>query len=745
MILASHGKLLFLILLTIGNVVILEIVLPVPLHRRFDYCLPEGATITDWPVGVRVKVPFGKRARLGIIVAHKSTSDVPTAQLKTVLELVDKEPLWSTALWSLLLWAARYYRHPLGDALFHTLPTLLRKGESTTPEHRQRFQLTSAGEQAMVDTANRAHRQQQLLARLADAPKSWLELRDTDATLATWRRLQEKGLIEPATEEQPTSLPAAQIQLNSEQALASQRIQQQLNAFQPYLLDGITGSGKTEVYLDVIDKVVANGQQALVLIPEIGLTPQTLRRFTRRFGDQVAALHSGLSDGERYHTWLDARAGRIKVLIGTRSAVFTPFADLGLIVVDEEHDTSYKQQEGFRYHGRDLAVLRAQRQHIPVILGSATPSLESLANVHNQKYQLLTLRQRALTGSSLKRGLIDMRSQAMNGPFSQPLLAQIRYQLEQGHQVLVFLNRRGYAPVMLCHECGWLSECPRCDRPYTLHQQERRLRCHSCDGERALPEQCPECGSTQLVAVGHGTEQLEERLSECFPDINIARIDRDSTRRKEAFADYVAGIHSGHYQLLVGTQILAKGHDFPNLALVAVVDADGALYSNDFRAGERLAQLMTQVAGRAGRAQIPGELLIQTHHPEHPWLHSLVSVDYEQMAQQLLSEREMAGLPPYSAMALLRVDAHQSYLCEQFMQTINSWLQHQQPPQVQWLAPEPASHIRKAGRWRMSMVLRSQQRSALQHAMDQLLPELTRQGDQFKVRWHLDVDPIDSH
>lgn len=725
---------------------ILEIALAVPLHRRFDYLLPATATAADWPVGARVKVPFGKTTRLGIITKHKDHSDLPAEQLKAAQALIDEHPLWPESLWQLILWAARYYRHPLGDALFHVLPAMLRKGESLTPEHRQRFTLTEAGQAELTNTKPRAPRQQQLLARLSHGAKCWLELRDeTDATLSTWRKLQQKQWIVAVDETSSPASVEATVgpRLTTEQALASQRIRQDLHSFHGFLLDGITGSGKTEVYLDVLQAVLEQGQQALVLIPEIGLTPQTLRRFTRRFGSQIAVLHSGLSDGERYHTWLDARAGRVNIVIGTRSAVFTPFARLGLIIVDEEHDTSFKQQEGFRYHGRDLAVLRAQREHVPVILGSATPSLESLENVRQGKYQLLQLRQRPLSRSALKRELIDMRSQPMNGPLSQPLLARIRHHLDAQHQVLVFLNRRGYAPVLLCHECGWLSECPRCDKPYTFHQQRQRLSCHSCDAERPVPHQCPQCGSTQLVPVGQGTEQLEERLQGLFPEIKVARIDRDSTRRKEAFSDYISGIHSGHYQLLVGTQLLAKGHDFPKLALVAVVDADGALYSEDFRAGERLAQLMTQVAGRAGRADIPGEVLIQTHHPEHPWLHALVSVDYAQMAQQLLEERANAGLPPYSAMALLHAEAQQSQPCERFMAAVASHLQRHPPAAVQWLAPDSGSQHKKAGRWGMVLVLRATQRGPLQRALTYLMPTLSELATQHKVRWHLDVDPLE--
>ncbi|MBA1146424.1 primosomal protein N', partial [Ectothiorhodospiraceae bacterium WFHF3C12] len=536
-----------------------------------------------------------------------------------------------------------------------------------------------------------------------------------------------------------TSPPA----LNEGQAAAVAAIQGSLGGFQAWLLDGVTGSGKTEVYLAAIDAVLAHGQQVLVLVPEIGLTPQLLRRFARRFEAPMAVLHSGLSDGERLGAWLAAARGEARLVIGTRSAVFAPLAEPGLIVVDEEHDLSFKQQDGVRYHGRDLAVVRAQRLGVPIVLGSATPSLESLANVERDRYRRLHLPQRAGGASMPTYRVMDIRGKPLKDGLSQPLIERMRTHLAGDGQVLLFLNRRGFAPTLLCHECGWLAECPRCDARLTLHQRRMRLICHHCDYQRGVDEFCPDCDSADLRPVGQGTERLEQALDLHFPGVGRVRIDRDSTRRRGALEQQLAAAAKPENRILLGTQMLAKGHHLPAVTLAAVVDADQGLFGSDFRAPERLAQLLVQVAGRAGRADRPGEVAIQTHHPEHPLLQTLLSSDYARFAQEALAERRAIRLPPYTAMALLRAEAVDPEPPTQFLESARRSAERQAVPGVELLGPVPAPMERRAGRYRAQLLLQAEQRAHLQQLLSRWVIGLAELPSARRVRWSLDVDPME--
>ena len=637
-----------------------HVALPVPLPRTFDYLLPEGMPVK---AGCRVRVPFGKQERIGIVTAVSERSELPLDELKPVAEVLDAEPVFSASVWRLLLWAADYYHHPIGDVLFHALPIVLRQGKPASAAPMWYWFATEQGQAVDINSLKRSPKQQQALAALRQG-KIWrhqvAELEFNDAAL---QALRGKGLAELASEAPAIadwrtgfSVPGERLRLNTEQATAVGAIHSASDSFSAWLLAGITGSGKTEVYLSVLENVLAQGRQALVMVPEIGLTPQTIARFRHRFSAPVEVLHSGLNDSERLSAWLKAKNGEAAIVIGTRSSLFTPFKDLGVIVIDEEHDSSYKQQEGWRYHARDLAVWRAHSEQIPIILGSATPALETLHNVRQGKYRQLKLTKRAGNARPAQQHVLDLKGQQLQAGLSPALIGRMRQHLQADNQVILFLNRRGFAPALLCHDCGWIAECPRCDSYYTLHQAQHHLRCHHCDSQRPIPRQCPSCGSTHLVPVGLGTEQLEQALGPLFPAIPISRIDRDTTSRKGALEQYLADVNRGGARILIGTQMLAKGHHFPDVTLVSLLDVDGALFSADFRSAERFAQLYTQVSGRAGRAGKQGEVILQTHHPEHPLLQTLLYKGYDAFAEQALAERQSMQLPPWTSHVLIRAE-----------------------------------------------------------------------------------------
>lgn len=723
---------------------LLRIALPLPLRRAFDYLAPPPRPA----IGSRVRVQFGRQSLLGIVIEHPQQSDISRDRLRVIDSHLDLAPLFPEPLWQLLHWSARYYQHPLGEVIDNALPVLLRQGEPALRRPLESWRLCDG---SMPLAIPRAPRQQQAMQLLQDGPLSAAELREQGIDSSVMQRLAEKGLAEKvdllAMQEdwRDTLLEHAddRHQLNTEQALAVAAINQAQSEFAAFLLEGITGSGKTEVYLQLIAPVLARGEQVLVLVPEIGLTPQTLKRFRRRFAAPVLTLHSAMNDRERLDAWLACRSGDTAILIGTRSALFTPFRKLGLILIDEEHDASFKQQEGFRYHARDLAILRGRLESCPVVLGSATPSLESLHNVGTGKYQRLTLTRRAGGAQPARQEVLDIKHVPLVAGVSPQLQQVMRQHLQAGNQVMLFLNRRGYAQALLCHHCGWIAGCERCDAYYTWHQGSRRLHCHHCDSQRTIPHQCPHCGSHELVGTGIGTEQLESALAELFPQWRTVRIDRDSTRRKGELESHLQGIRDGHYQILIGTQMLAKGHHFPNVTLVGLLDVDGALFSQDFRATERLAQLYTQVAGRAGRASKPGLVVLQTHHPEHLLLQDLVHNGYGHFARTCLDERRALGLPPFSFQALLRAEAVQRERVEHFMLEAAGLMQQLRPlhPGVLCIGPVSALMERRAGKYRMQLLLQAGQRAGLARCLEQWLPPLEGLSSAKLVRWSLDVDP----
>ncbi|MHB1272769.1 MAG: primosomal protein N' [Rhodanobacter sp.] len=719
---------------------VLRVALPLPLPTLFDYLPP---AVGEVHVGSRVLVPFARGKLVGIVVALDAEAAVGSHRLKQVIRLLDATPLLDPELMRTLAWAADYWLGAPGEAYANALPLALREPRPLPAIDEEYWSLSVAGHSAR-DAGSRRGGSMALLAVLADGPLSAQEL---TARLPGWRaaarRLAAAGLLErseraPVDRVWPASLAPP---LSAEQQLAVTAVGASLGAYQPFLLDGVTGSGKTEVYLALIEQVLAQGRQALLLVPEIGLAPQTVRRLRERLGVMVEVLHSSLSEGDRARAWLRARNGSARVILGTRSAVFTPLPLAGLIIVDEEHDSAYKQQEGFRYHARDLALVRARALGVPVLLGSGTPSLESLANAESGRYRTLHLRARPGATRPPQVQIIDMRAQQLEHGLSPALLTAVAQTLARGEQALVFRNRRGYAPVLLCHGCGWHAECPRCERPLTLHAGRRQLICHHCDFRQRMPVACPACGFGDLKPQGQGTERLEEALIARFPQVPVLRVDRETTRRRDSFEQLLDTLHDDQPAILVGTQMLAKGHDLPNLTLVAIVGVDEGLHSVDFRAGERLAQLVVQVAGRAGRARKPGLVLLQTHQPEHPLLRGLLAHGYAAAARELLAERRQIQLPPYSHQVLLRADAPQREQVDAFLAAAHAALPDGEPLQI--AGPMPAPMPLRAGRHRGQLLLEAASRHSLHGILRAWQLQLATLPSARRVRWSLDVDPID--
>ncbi len=686
---------------------------------------------------------------MGVLVETRARSELPDARLKAALSVIDDEPVFDEPLLELLRWSADYYRHAPGEVIGAALPAALRAGAAML-ETTERWTLTAAARTGQLPPLpGRANRLRELAEFLGGRGSA--DAAELVAFSPRWRdharELEKRGWISrlrvaeqaPARGEVQTSKG---LDPTPEQGLAIDAIAAARGAFAPFLLHGVTGSGKTEVYLRAIEVVVTRGEQALVLVPEIALTPQLVARFAQRFDAPLAVLHSSLSDQERLRAWRAARSGTAPVVIGTRSAIFAPLARPGLIVVDEEHDPSYKQQEGFRYSARDLALVRAQRLSIPVVLGSATPSLESLERVRAGKATLLSLPNRTAGASQPALHLIDLRKHGETQGIATPTLFAIKRHLEAGGQVLLYLNRRGYAPSLFCPACGWVAPCPRCDARLTVHQRDQRLHCHHCGTEQRMPEVCPSCGEA-VKPVGQGTERIEETLARLFPDVPLARIDRDAVRRRGALEAALERVTSGEVKLLVGTQMLTKGHHFPDVSLVVVLNADQGLFGTDFRASERLAQTIVQVAGRAGRAERPGEVLVQTEYPEHPLLAQLVAGGYDAFATAALAERQQARWPPFARVAVLRAEAAQREAPTAFLDRARELAESMATSAVEVLGPAAAPMERRAGHYRAQLLLHAPTHSPLQRLFGQWLPAVEELPEARKVRWSLDVDPLE--
>jgi len=731
---------------------IFTVAIPSPLRRGFDY-LPAANSHQgerQIPVGTRVKVPFGKRTLVGIVIGCAENSSQPMHKLKAISEVIDQEPLVDEQLLQLYLWAADYYQHPVGDTLLSTLPALLRKG-APVPDHVcEHWQLSNLGLGLSETSLQRAKKQQQLVHLLREHHSlSSEELIEKGFSRVNIRALESRGLISKLflpkalfSADKLLAEPGLSLRAEQQQALANIH----LEGFQSYLLFGDTGTGKTEVYLQAIAEILKAGKQALVLVPEINLTPQTLTRFQRRFNCPVAPIHSGLSDRERLQSWADARSGIARIIIGTRSAIFTPLANPGIIILDEEHDPSFKQQDGFRYSARDVAVMRANREQIPVILGSATPSLETQLNSERGRYTSIELRDRGHHHPHPQWQLIDLKGTDLKAGFSAPLLKAMTAELGNGNQVLVFLNRRGYAPLLLCHDCGWQAECLHCSTKMTTHLRQNKLICHQCEQQQPLPSLCSQCHSANIHFVGQGTERSEEILEQLFPGTRIIRLDRDSTRNKNAMANAIEEIHRNKPCILVGTQMIAKGHHFPGVTLAALLEVDSGLFSTDFRAMERMAQMITQVAGRAGRGDQPGKVIIQSHYVDHPLLRELVKGDYRNFSKMLLADRRHQGLPPYSHMAIVRAEASNPKLAESYLNRARALLEKALPPSpdARYLGPLPATLERRKGFHRFVLSMFASNRRQLGDALTLMCQQLEADKDSRNLRWAVDIDPQES-
>jgi primosomal protein N' (replication factor Y) len=695
---------------------------------------------------MRVKVPFGRATVVGVLLGLSETSEIEPRRLKPALSVLDEETLLPDDTLTLLRWASAYYHHPLGDVIASALPGPLRQGSPARVPEIFTWRLTPIGQNQVPASLARAPRQATLLSLLQASPAG---LDPAQVRAGRWRPVLQSLIAKGWVEERKVvglapgrgaKEPAHA--LNPAQSNAVETVRA-TRGFQAFLLDGVTGSGKTEIYLHLMAETIAAGRQVMLLVPEIGLTPQLIRSLEQRLAVSVAVLHSKLGDQARLRAWLMARNGQCGVLLGTRSAVFTPLRAPGLFIIDEEHDLSFKQQDGFRYHARDVAVLRAQRAGVPIILGSATPSLESLYNVSQQRYRHLVLPQRAGSAQPPTLTLLDMRRQTLEAGLSPELLQQMAQHLERDEQVLLFLNRRGFAPTLLCHGCGWFAVCARCDARMVVYRRSSQLRCHHCGAEQPIPQRCEVCACTELVAWGQGTERVEQALAKYFPEIAVVRIDADSTRRKGEMQDLLEHVQTGQRQILVGTQMLTKGHHFPNVTLVGVLDADQGLFGVDFRGTERMAQLIVQVAGRAGRSDKPGQVIIQTHHPDHPLLRTLVTQGYADFARTALMERCQAELPPYSSVALLRAEATQRDLPQNFLAQACQKAMLVGCKGLQLLGPVPAPMERRAGRYRAQLLIQAGQRSVVQSFLELWVPQLGTLPLARKVRWSIDVDAME--
>ena len=721
---------------------IVRVALPVPLPQVFDYTA-EDAGAED--VGRCVKVPFGRGERTGLIVGLGDEAAVEAARLKAVLHIQRGVPPLPADWLELVGFVARYYHAPLGEVVALALPPGLRRADGVSDEDEDPLLgITAEGREALAP-GRRASRALTLLQALAEGAGPWRRsvIRARDGGEAVGELLR-RGWLEIVADPGARHEAGAQPLATPEQAAAVEVIVGAGMRFRPWLLHGVTGSGKTEVYLRLAAHALAQGRQVLMLVPEIALTPQLEQRVAQRFAAaNVVSLHSALADGARSRGFVQALSGRADIVLGTRLAVFAPLPRLGLILVDEEHDASYKQQEGVRYSARDVAVWRARQRDVPVVLGSATPSLETWHHAKSERYALQTLSRRAVAATLPAVRCIDTRRIKLDEGLSPALHAAIAQRLERGEQSLVFLNRRGYAPVLSCPSCGWVSRCPHCSANLVVHLADRRLRCHHCGCDGPIPHACPSCGNQDIQPFGRGTQRIEARLAELFPQARVLRVDRDAARTRSQWEKLLDTIAAGDADLLVGTQMMAKGHDFPRLTLVGVVGADASLHAADFRAPERLFQQLMQVGGRAGRGELPGEVLIQTEYPMHPLYLHLARHDFDAFARMALQERRAAGFPPFTHQAMLRADAPALEDAVEFLRHARRLAEERAPEGLRLYDPVPMRMTRLARRERAQLLVESDQRAPLQAFLADWAAVLYRQRTARELRWQLDVDPLE--
>lgn len=738
---------------------VIQVAISVPMPQLFDYKIDMldvsnaavAASGDDALIGCRVLVPFGPRKCVGIVLRVGVESEYEITKIKSVLEVLDSSPVCSEQMLQLGKWMSEYYHYPIGEVLHTLLPAALRKQQSgkTKPSvaTESYLQLTpaSSAHEEVDELLARSAKQFDLYRMLEKGPLR-VSIIKQQFTPAIIKALTEKNLIEKIELVEKVNDWKAELSIaekpvpNVEQAMAISTINL-ANSFDTMLIEGVTGSGKTEVYLQIIEPLLAAGKQVLILVPEIGLTPQTVGRFEKRFGIRVGTLHSNLNDTERLQVWQQAKEGRLGIIIGTRSSIFTEMKNPGMIIVDEEHDESFKQQDNLKYHARDIAVYRARQLNIPLVLGSATPSLESLHNALEKKYRHILLPNRAGSAAMPAQRLMNIKGQPMQYGIAQGMIDKMQVQLNAGNQVMVFVNRRGYAPALLCHQCGHVENCERCDNPMTVHKSANNLQCHRCADIRHLPKNCPACGHDELDTFGIGTEQLQQGLESLFPDFSTVRVDSDTVRGKGKLSKLLKDINQKKYQILVGTQILSKGHHFPDVTLVLILNVDSALFSADFRAPEKLAQLITQLSGRAGRSDKVGEMWLQTHCPEHPLLQDLINNGFSDFARYALLERKHACLPPHEHQICIRSESHHKHLSVHFLQLCAQLFT--QFKYIKVLGPFPAFIEKRQGRYRNLLIIQSASRKYLQQATEQANKALSEMPVSKQVRWSIDVSPID--
>lgn len=723
-----------------SNQLIAQVAIPSPLPQTFDYLVPDHCQRPQ--IGARVRVPFGPRELIGIVTGLDNQTSAK--KLRALKEVLDTESLLPQSILDLITRGARYYHYALGQCFNIALPKLINQGEYPSWTTEQRWQIVAAKDQqtAVLDSLKRAKRQQEIYQLLTEYPAG-LSAEDLNQQTDNWRpalkALLDKALIQVATEQTVLPEPNHALSLSTEQQTAIHLVSSEKP--KPWLLRGVTGSGKTEVYLRLARQTLEQGKQVLILVPEIGLTPQLLQRCQKALGNCIVSLHSGMTDKQRLSAWSRMRANDAQVVIGTRSAVFCPLAKPGLIIVDEEHDGSFKQQDTWRYSARDLAVMRGALEQTPVVLGSATPSLETLYNADNDRYGRLDLTERAGNAKPPNIHLLDIGQQVLDNGLSPLLLKAVHANVDDGNQTLLFINRRGFAPVMLCNSCGWNSECPRCDARLTVHRQDNSLQCHHCGYIQGVPHQCPSCQSTDIAAVGQGTQRIEDTLEKHFPGTPVLRIDRDSTRRKGSLQAMLDTINSGQPCILTGTQMLAKGHHFPRVTLVGILDIDGGFYSVDFRTPEKIAQMVLQVAGRSGREQAQGTVYIQTSQPHNPLLQHIIEDDYMGWASTALTERQILNFPPIGYLALLRAEGTHKLPVHDFLREAMSLAPSIKGLAIMGPAPSPMERVR--GHYRAQVLVQTADRALLHNALNQWLPAIRQLKSASKTRWSIDVDPVD--
>ena len=718
-----------------------------PVRKVFDYRVPEN--MQSLRIGTRVRVQFGKRNVIGVVLELSKSSEITPERLKNIQAMIDQDPVFDRHSLKLIEWAAKYYQYPIGPALFNALPpTLRRVSKHSESKHTEFLWSANTNKTSML---SRAPKQAAILRWLYDQATGVTSTKLNQkfpSSYSSITALEQRGLItrEPINEEQhfPSNRPE-KINLTPEQKQISSALCSALNGFSTHLLEGVTGSGKTEIYFSVIEQILAQPDgQTLILVPEIGLTPQLLTRLQNYFCTPIGLLHSNLSENQRAKTWKKIIQGNLRIVLGTRLAVFTPMPNLKLIIVDEEHDASLKQQEGFLYHARDVAIYRAQKCNIPIILGSATPSFESLHNVELGKYKHHILSKRIHSSAMPKMKLIDMRIEQAGNIISTQLMQAMHKHLKQNGQVILFLNRRGYAPALICHDCGWVAQCKRCDANSTYHARAAKLICHHCDYSQPKPQQCPTCSANNLIAIGHGTQRIEEILKQQFPAYSHVRLDRDAARRKGSLEKILTDIREQNHQIIIGTQMLSKGHDFPNISLVGILDVDYGIFSADFRALERTAQLLIQVAGRSGRRQKRGEVYVQTHAPDHPLLNELLNFGYPTFAEHALQLRSDLNLPPYSHQINLRATSQQLQHVNSFLQSAGEMAKDLLSARINIFGPISPGMEKKAGRYRAYLLLSTKHRGAFGNNLRPWLEQLENMPTARRVRWNVDVDPIEN-